>query len=286
MKKLLVLSALVVGMFSCSDDDVKRTDDLTGQKIAGFETNLVNVTHFEDIGAVTVDIPVKLFGLGNGQLPTSDIVINYSIDTENTTAVQGQEFSFGDTSGQIVIPAGSDFNTIPLVVNTGQLNPSVATSVVLNLSSPNGDVIIGEQWKQVTVNFVGCVSAIQEGSYTATRGPLSTIGPNTTYQDVITMVGTNTFTTAHTPPYIGSNEDPAGLPSYGFLFEDVCGEITVSSGQTLFDYYSNPVEGVSLNNGVLNDQQGVVVDANTFIIYMKVGGTNTYYTYITYTKNP
>jgi hypothetical protein len=284
MKKILILSALVIGMLSsCSEGDRLPTDDLTGPKIVGFQSDVKNVTYFEDVGAVNVDLPVVIVGMGNGQL-SSDVVVTYQIDTANTTAVEGQEFSFVDSNHTVTIPAGSDFGIIPITVNTGSLNPTSATKLVLTLVSSDPGIVVEGQSAVATVNFVGCVSQIQEGSYTVTRGPGSTIGNGTTYQDVITMVGTNKFTTAHTPPYIGTNESPAGLPSYGFTFEDVCGEITVAD-QNLFNYYTNIVSGAPFTNDVLNNQQGMVVDANTFVIYLKVAGSNTYFTYATYTKN-
>jgi hypothetical protein len=282
MKKLLILSALMVGLFSCSDDDRLFSDDLTGDKIIGFQRSLVNVTYFEDVGAVTIDLPVILVGLGNGHMPTSDIVVSYSVDTVNSTATEGTEFSFPGAGGQVTIPAGSDFANIPLSVNTGSLNATSATKLVLKLSSPDENIIVGEQYKQIVINFVGCLSQIQEGSYTATMGPESTLGGGT-YQDVITMTDTNTFKTLHTPPYLGANEDPANI-DYGFTFDDVCGEITVPE-MNLFDYYTNLVSGTPYTNDILNNQQGVVVDENTFVIYLKVSGATTYYTFITYTKN-
>ncbi|HEX8562544.1 MAG TPA: hypothetical protein VF676_06140 [Flavobacterium sp.] len=272
MKKLLILSALALGLFSCSDEDRLVTDDVTGAKIVGFQESLVNVTHFEDVGPVTIQVPVTLFGLGNGQLPNEDIVVSYSVNTTASSATEGTEFSFPNSSGTVTIPAGSDFAMIPIVVNTGSLNPTEATSLVLDLTSSNEDVIVGQQYSQLVVNFVGCVSQIQEGSYTVTRGPGSTIGAGTTYQDVITMLGTNTFTSAHTPPYMGSYES-LGLDEYGFTFEDVCGEITMGP-QTLFDYYTNPVTG-----------SGEVLTENSFQVNIAVGGGTTYFSNLTFTKN-
>ncbi len=270
-----MLSALAFGLFSCSEEDRLLGDQLTGDKIVGFQQAVTNVTYFEDIGPVTIEVPVTLVGLGNGQLSSSDIVVNYSVDMTQSTAVEGQEFTFANNSGSVTIPAGSDFAMIPVVVNTGSLNPTEATKLVLQLSSSDEGVVVGHQYQQATVNFVGCVSQIQTGSYTVTRGPGSTLGAGTTYQDVITMVGTNTFSTAHTPPYLGVNESPAGLPSYGFIFEDVCGEITMAP-QNLFNYYSNSVNG----SGQVIDS-----DASTFEIDLVVGGGTTYFTYLTFTKN-
>src|SRR5690606_4655544 len=113
-----------------------------------------------------------------------DIVVSYSVNTALSTAVQGQEFTLSGST--VTIPAGQDFAMIPVVVNTGSLNETAATKLILDLTSSNEDVVVGQQNSQLTVNFVGCVSQIQEGSYTVTRGPGSTLGAGTTYQDVIT----------------------------------------------------------------------------------------------------
>lgn len=269
MKKLIILSALALGMFSCSEDRLV-TDDLTGDKIVGFQETLLNVTYFEDEGPVTVNVPVYLVGLGNGQLSNQDITVSYEVDAVNSTAVQGTEFTFGNASGTVTIPAGSDFAMIPLVVNTGSLNETSATKLVLKLTSTQENVVVGQQYSTLNVNFVGCVSQIAEGGYTVARGPGSTVGNGTTYQDVVTGTGTNQFITAHTPPYFG-NEIP-GVPA-GFAFEDVCGEITLPA-QTLFSYYSNPVSG-----------SGMVTSPTTFTINLVVGGTTTQFSNLTFTKN-
>ncbi len=276
MKKLIILSALALGMFSCSDEDRLPNDTLTsGNKIVGFQESLLNATYFEDEGPVTIDVPVYIVGLGNGQLSNQDLTVSYTVDTVNSTATQGTEFDFGNASGTVTIPAGSDFAMIPLVVNTGSLNATSATKLILNLVSNDESIIVGQQYSTLTVNFVGCVSQIIEGGYTVARGTGSTIGAGTTYQDVVTLIGTNKFLTAHTPPYLGSNESGSSV-GYGFVFEDVCGELTVSR-QGLFNgtYGGNPVMG-----------SGMVVDANTFKIDMSVGtATTTYFTYLTFTKN-
>lgn len=274
MKKLLILSVLALGMFSCSDDERLITDDLTGDKIVGFQESLVNVTYFEDIGPVTIQVPVTIVGMGNGQLPTEDITVSYAVNTVESTATEGGEFNFANNTGTVTIPAGSDFALIPVIVNTGSLNPTSATALVLTLTSSDENIIVGQQYSEVTVNFVGCVSQIIEGSYTVTRGPGSTVGNGTTYQDVVTMTATNTFTSAHTPPYMGPAYENLGLPEYGFTFEDVCGDITMPT-QSLFDYYSNAVSG-----------SGQVTGPGTFTMSIAVSGATTYFTNLTFVKNP
>ncbi len=261
MKKLLMLLIVAGAAFSCTDDDLKPEGDFTGPKIVGFGNSFESVAYFEDEGVVGREFPVNIIGLGNGEVATEDIIVNYVIDTEGSTATEGTEFNFTDTSGQIVIPAGSTFGMFPLNVNTGNFNPTEKTQLILKLTSASGETVVGEQYNVLRIVFVGCQSQIA----TAAGTGYSLTVTNTTSGAVrvfpgvetITLTDINTFATTTTGTWLLGQ---LASPTQAFNFVDICGEITVPS-QNLGNFYSNLVRGYSAD-GV----DGMVVDADNFYI--------------------
>jgi len=261
MKKIFIAAFIALTLSACNDDDRLANDDLRGDKVAGFASGSQSVSYFTDQGAVSVDVPVVLLGLGNGESPSQPIDFTYEVDA-SSTAVEGGEYSFGDTSRKVTIPAGSRFVNIPLLVNTGDLNPTAATKLVLNVKTTTPGVVVLQSAKQITVNFVGCISAILPGVYTATveAGSSSNIGAS--YAENITVEGVNTFRTLRTFPYMPGPNYVPGLPSYGIVFSDICGDLTIDN-QLLFGVYtSNIVSG-----------SGEVIDSNSFRLSYTIAAT-------------
>ena len=272
MKKIFIAAFIALTLSACNDDDRLANDDLRGDKIAGFASASQSASYFTDEGQIPMDVPVVLLGLGNGEAPSQPIELTYEIDA-SSTAVEGGEYSFGDTSRKVTIAAGSTFAKIPLLINTGDLNPTAATKLVLNLKSSVSGTVVLETSKQITVNFVGCISSITPGAYNAVvnEGSSGTVGFQ--FPETITVAGVNTFKTARTYPYYPGPNYNSSLPSYGFVFEDICGDITISS-QPMFNYYGgNPVSGT-----------GEVIDANSFKVSYEIGGSSVAFGNVTYTK--
>lgn len=265
MKKLLMLLIVAGAAFSCSDDDLKPEGDFTGPKIVGFGKNFESVAYFADEGVVSREFPVNIIGLGNGEVATEDIVVNYSINTAESTATEGTEFDFTDTSGQIVIPAGTTFGMFPLNVNTGNFNPTAKTQLVLTLTSASGETVVGKQFDTLKIVFVGCQSQIATAAGTGytLKVTNTTSGAVRNFPGVetIKLTDINTFMTTTTGTWLLGQ---LASPTQGFEFIDICGEITVPS-QNLGNYYSNLVRGYSAD-GV----DGVVVDANNFYILYEI----------------
>lgn len=259
MKKIFIAAFIALTLSACNDDDRLAYDDNSGDKIAGFPQASQSASYFEDEGQVTLNVPVVLLGLGNGQVPSQSVELAYEIDAVNTTAVEGGEYNFTDNSRRVTIPAGATFVNLPILVNTGDLNPTSATKLVLTLKPVSQGLVVLETSKQLTVNFVGCISTIVPGNYTA----LVTSGNNTgfTFSTTIAAAGVNTFLTGHTFPYYPNTNYP-GRPRYGFIFEDICGVIDIPA-QNLFTNASNIVQG-----------SGEVVDANTFKVSYTHSATN------------
>lgn len=280
MKKFFALLVIVAAGYSCSDDPGPE-GDLTGPKIVGFGSNFESVSYFADEGTVEKSFAVNLIGLGNGKPASQDIVVNYEIDTENTTAVEGQEYNIVDTSGSITIPAGSTFGMFPLEVITGGFNPTQKTQLVLKLSSADG-AVVGQQYSTLRIVFVGCLSelATEAGTGYSLTVKNNVSGVTVTRPDeVIKKIGVNTFRTQkYSGTYVPSQLAPA--TETGFTFIDICGEMTVPS-QYLGNYWGNIVKGLTTDG-----TDGHVIDSDTFEITYEISfaAGNQNYTG-TYTRN-
>lgn len=268
MKKIFIAAFIALTLSACNDDDRLANDDLRGDKVAGFASASQSASYFTDQGQVPMDVPVVLLGLGDGQSPTQPIEVTYEIDA-SSTAVEGGEYSFADTSRKVTIQADSRFANIPLLINTGDLNPTSATKLVLNLTSASSGTVVLQTSRQITINFVGCISTIVPGNYTA----LVTSGTNTgfTFATTVTAAGVNTFVTGHTFPYY-PNSNYGVRPRYGFIFEDVCGDIDIPS-QNLFTNAANIVQG-----------SGEVINANSFKVSYTHSNTNLVPANLTFTR--
>lgn len=254
MKKLLTLVFVGAALMSCTDDDIKTEQSLgNGPKVLGFATPFESVAYFEDLGAITREFPVNVIGSGNGQLSSTDIEVSYEIDQMATTAVEGVEFDFSDTSGKVIIPAGSSFGMFPLIVNTGNFNPTAKTELVLNLTTSSPGTTVGAQYNRLRIVFVGCLSQLA-GTYTTLVERND--GFSTTYfNEDITLVGINTFKTTTTGTWAAGTI----APDQGYNFIDICGEITISRQGLAQGYYSNEVYGIDANG-----LDGTVADNDNF----------------------
>ncbi|KGO88854.1 hypothetical protein Q764_10570 [Flavobacterium suncheonense GH29-5 = DSM 17707] len=183
-----------------------------GPKIVGFENTIENIAYFSDEGQIQYDLPVIIYGFGDGNANGSNIEITYEVDLDNSTATEGTEFEFADTTNKITIPAGSTFATIPLLVNTGSFNPISKTELVLKLTTTT-DGVISESQKIATIAFVGCQSQLPTGAYSwvSTAGYAGTAN--------ITEIATNTFEV----PFPGVSSGGQPIP---MQFNDICGEFT------------------------------------------------------------
>lgn len=251
MKKLMSLLVVASAFLACTDDDIRTEQQLAnGPKVVGFPSSLATVEYFSDEGIVLREFPMSLIGNGNGQFPTSDIEVVYEVDPAST-ATEGVEFDFVDDSGKIVIPAGGTFGNFPINVNTGQLNPTQKTQLILNLVSTSAGSVIGTQYNQLKITFVGCQSQLQ-GSYTAAITSSGITATRT--NEVISVVGINRFRTIYIGRYGAATFTPQG-----YIFVDICGEISVPD-QAL-GQYSNQIYGIdAYGDGI----DGIVTSATQF----------------------
>lgn len=282
MKKLkfyLVGILAAASMTSCLLDDEVDAYTQNMDDIVGFDTSSTTVSYFEDEGVVTNYYPISLKGSATDLPSDEDITISVSVDAANSDAVLGTEYDFSTT--ELTMEAGSDYVLLPIDIHTGSFNTTEPTTLVINITTETEGAVVAANYSSLTIQFVGCISTILEGDYIATIGAQSSIGGGNSYYETITSVGVNQFITLETPPYF-SNLNP-GLSAYGFIFEDVCGTISVAE-QGLFNnsYASYPVVGVPTTDAILTNQQGAIIEGtDNFVVNISVNG---YIEYITYTK--
>lgn len=262
MKKIALLFLSALAFVACDEGDLLENDRVAdGPKIVGFQSTLTSVSYFTDEGTVDRSFPVALVGFGNGQLPTSDINLEYEVDLVNSTAVEGVEFDFPTSNKTVTIPAGSDFGNLNLKVNTGEFSPTEKTQLILKLKPASG-IAVSESQKTITILFVGCSSQIQVGNYSFN----STAGYSG--NTPLTEIDTNTFEVR--VPGISSG----GQPLY-MQFTDICGEITltgwdfsaaylINCDSATFDSATNTIVFTDLKiyNG-LSEASGVFFDRKT-----------------------
>lgn len=236
MKKLMSLIILASLGFACTDDDIRSEHVLNeGPKIVGFAKSTVNMAYFEHIGPVEDQgVKVALIGRGNGDYPTSSINMTYEVDLVASTAIEGREFNFVDDTHKITIPAGGSFVTLPITVNTDNLDPDKKTELILKLVDTS-DSVIGAQYNTVKVVFVGCPTNLEGdyiwgGAYPVT---ITKIAPNVYEGDFV--------------PY---------LNFYWWQFSDVCTELEIvdweyQASNAMTGANGGPVKGKVEANGDL-----------------------------------
>ncbi len=270
MKKIIVLLALAVVGISCSDDS-NLPDASFGDtpRVVGFLKTTQNVPYFEDEGVVLKEFPFDIMGTGDGSPYNEDVTLTYSVNTTATTAVAGVEYDWVNSSSTVTIPAGQSFGLLPLNINTGNFNPVAKTSLVLDITAVDKEgFVISNQNKQVTINFIGCLSLL-EGLYTVvvTRGD----GVSATYtNETVDLVDVNYFKTRTTGTWAAG----AIAPDQGYNFTDICGDISVASQSLAQGYYSNTVKGLTTDG-----TDGEVLNANQFEVTYEISfaaGNQTY----------
>ena len=252
MKKLMTLMIVAAAFLSCTDDGINPEQDFSnGPKVVGFASSIATVPYFSDQGVVLRKFPMNLIGNANGQVSANDIEVSYTIDPAST-ATAGTEYSMVDTTGKITIPAGATFGEFPINVNTGQLNPTRKTELIINLTTSTPGSVVGAQYDQLRIVFVGCLSQLA-GNYNVVITTVA--GTSTRTNEVVTLTATNTFKTLYVGRYALGTFTPSG-----YTFVDICGEISLPVDQTLGGY-SNSVYGIdAYGTGI----DGIVTSATRF----------------------
>lgn len=257
----IVLSFLAV---SCIVDDETDVNFGEGPYVIGFENALAVESYFTDEGTITKQYPLNVLGGSDGSPTEEDITVTYEIDPAST-ATEGVEFDFVTTGGTLTIPAGQSFVNFPLKINTGNFNLTEKTELILKITATNSDnAVVSALNNTLAITFVGCLSTLDQNTYVVTtvRGDGAVVTNGVT--ETLTLIDVNTFRTesvgAFGPSSAGGPISPPANYN-GFIFSDICGEITVQS-QNLGGYYSNLVFG----NGTATVPDGTVDPATGDII--------------------
>ena len=281
MKKVntfLILLALPLLLVSCLVDDEVDNSLAESNYIVGFSNSLAVESYFSDIGAVSAEYPLDLLGGMTGGASGSDITVSYVVDP-SSTAVEGTEFDFVTTTGQLTIPAGNTFAMFPLMINTGSLNPTAPTELVIKLTSvTTANGVISSLNDTLYVTFVGCQSTVHTSSYSLVTTRNSDGAQMNHGTESITLTSVNNFKTDTTGTWaVGTI-----APDQGFSFIDICGAITLPAQGLAQNYYSNQVTGVVSAN--TNGNHGIVhpngdIEVNYQITFS--AGDQTYTNYYT-----
>lgn len=261
MKKFKFLALLLIGVStfnSCivDDEDEKVASYAEGPAVIGFNKSSVSFSYFENVGAVQQDVYVELVG-GSKGFTTSDTPLSFEIDP-SSTATEGTEFSL--PQGKVVtLPANRDLTKFPISINTGSLNPTQPTFVKFNIIG--GDGYIPSQAKgSLTITFVGCVSTIQEGTYSYVRVGGTSAVPSTG-TSVFTKTSVNNYEFNYPSSTIGGQPIKVQL-------SDVCGDIMLSSNQlNQIEYefvYDSASFDPALNKIVINNMR-IRTNTGTFV---------------------
>jgi len=259
IKHIFLASITAIMFTSCIVDDEADDQFLNSPAVVGFSSSLAAESYFVDEGAILRNYQVDLLGNGGeGEAPTSPITVSYEIDTEATTAVEGQEFNFVDNSGTVTIPAGSTFANFPLEINTGNLDPDMPTKLVLNLISTDSDnAVVSSNNDVLEITFVGCQSQLDQFTYTVNTTRISNGNLVASSVETFTSPSVNEFSTVSTGPYGPNSTGYAGgsiAANNGFTFIDICGEITISNQGLANNAYSNEVYG----SGTVDPDTGTI----------------------------
>jgi len=212
MKKIVLLFSFILALTSCSEGDVLETDNVaSGPKIVGFKSQSEDIAYFSDEGVKSHSFPVVMVGYGNGLLPSAPIALQYEVDLVNSTAVEGVEFDFANSSKTVVIPAGADHGSLELKVNTGNFNLTQPTELYLKLKGTSG-VTVGEKQKTIKITFVGCATDLAR--------TYSIVGLSRT--SVVTKIAPNKYRASYLPRF-GT--------AYWFEFTDTCGVLEITDWQ-------------------------------------------------------
>lgn len=242
MKNLIKYLFALVGLFtlgSCVLDD-EVVDFGQGPIVVQFP----NKTGFENFlqdgsGAVyDYKIPVQYFG-GSNQPLDKDVTVTVSVSPDSE-AKEGVEFSIPNK--QLIIPAGTNVDTLVVKVNSAVLDASNPKKMILMLNDSSEKVSNNQNVTAITLQAV-CPSELS-GNYVYTTGNGRAVEVKSTGVGTYTVGGDDAFGSA-----------------YPFYISDVCGKLTVTGGY-IADNFGIPVSG----NGYVDQNTG------NLIIYYTVDG--------------
>ena len=133
--KISIIGAVFLGLSGCFPDNSRIYDGPLQ-----VEFNPTSDTQRMSDGNV-YDATIQLVGPHQD----SDIVLNFEIDTENSSAVLGEHFELSGLT--TVLPANSSFATIRVTAIEGNIDDTRPELVITLLGNDSGEVIPAENYK-------------------------------------------------------------------------------------------------------------------------------------------
>lgn len=278
LKKISLALFSIALLFSCVKDDVE--DFKSGPHIVGFKNSSSSYIYTgADVNPVQIAEPIDLIGGTDGTPSDSNITIQFSVDA-SSTAIPGTDYSIDVTGDKVTIPAGSDFTSLPMIINPVNLPGNTPKTIVINLTQvSSNNAVISDADKQITITIAKCESDLA-GDYSlqVTRIDNGAVYNYTT--ETITSTGNlGEYITSSTAEFgdlaLGGLDDLTadGAPRNGFLFKDICQTINIPE-QSLGDFYTNLVyvNPDEQNEVVLDPVTGLVVSITmTYTVERSVG---------------
>ena len=271
-KNLACLFIATLAIVSC--DSVGDDDELnygSGPYVAQFSTAAKTGFFLKDDNEVfNFDIPLELVG-GNGLAVNSDLNLTFEVNTDLSTAIEGNHFTFATSATNAVIPAGNKFASIKINVDSATLddqNPPVLVLDLLDASADGETVVVSGNKNRITITLQGTCTSDLAGNYFVSTTRLSPAGgPYTRTDEFIDEIGVGTYNTTT----VGNFKTVADViltgtwntldfaADAGYDFKEVCGRIRVEE-QNLAHAYPNLVKQTAAQYALssVNEATGVL----------------------------
>jgi len=234
----VVTSIFLFVLSSCKTEETIDGHDLTqGPNILGFAKTDVTESYFEDLGTIEKNYPINVYPSGDGNTTDKDAVINIAVNTDETTATEG-EYVLNDTS--LTLHAGESFVNLPVGIVTGNFNPNEPTKVVFDITTSTDGFVVNSLQQKLAITFVGCQSDLADYTYDVVITRENTGDQYIGTSESLIVEDVNTFQT-QTVMHFGI--------SPGVHFVDICGTLTIPQ-HDLADTYSNQVTGAAGPDGL------------------------------------
>ena len=271
-KNLACLFIATLAIISC--DSVGDDNELnygTGPYVAQFSTAAKTGFFLKDDNEVfNFDIPLELVG-GNGLAVNSDLNLTFEVNTDLSTAIEGNHFTFATSATTAVIPAGNKFASLKINVDSATLDDQNPPVLVLDLLAANADgetVVVSGNKSRITITLQGTCTSDLAGNYFVSTTRLSPAGgPYTRTDEFIDEIGVGTYNTTTVGNYkavanltlTGTWNDLPAAADAGYDFKEVCGRIRVEE-QNLAHAYLNLIKQTDAQYALstVNEATGVI----------------------------
>jgi hypothetical protein len=139
--KITMIGVMLFGLAGCFPDNSRIFDGPLQVEFnpTSDELRMSNAT--------TYDATVQLVGPHQD----SDITLNFEVDTENSTAVQGEHFELQGLT--TVLPANSSFATITINAIEANIDDERPVVVITLLGDESGEIISAENYKTLELTL-------------------------------------------------------------------------------------------------------------------------------------